>query len=450
MRTPDGRRAERHIGRTQNAQSGIREIAVRILERRIEPIDAVRELGRVAPACGRRCFVRATLYGAIGHGTDLMRYEAIELGSGQWWVRRRGSHERGTGDTLANAARDLGANLQAGTGAPEEEQTAKRSPYEVRYLKVGDETEYGVWRRSNGRWICVRKCESVKDGRATITTQSDQLDAWWEQWRRIPETRRARNAPRTPPGHNGTSDPETFSRRFGFRGVQFGNWVEDDRRRTDLDDTAQALTDLAQVLGWPVRTLSLGTGLALAFGARGKGGARRVRAHYEPDRRVIAISKPLGPGTLAHEWFHALDHNVGATAEGRADYATMNGTRGPAVDGLGEALRIYGHALHTMPFARRAAKLDRRRPRGKPYWSTTIELAARAFEAWTLTKLAALGIRNDYLVNYVGSDQWEGDPRLDQQYPYPYGEELMTLDPLLEQVAATGSATRRWELQNTA
>ena len=80
--------------------------------------------------------------------------------------------------------------------------------------------------------------------------------------------------PRTHPeaaGAAGTDPPEQFTRRFAFRGVQFGNWVSAARRRTDLTDASEGLEDPAAVLGWPARTLSLGGALGLAFGARGRG-----------------------------------------------------------------------------------------------------------------------------------------------------------------------------------
>jgi hypothetical protein len=47
--------------------------------------------------------------------------------------------------------------------------------------------------------------------------------------------------------------------------------------------------------------------LAIAFGARGQG-LSGAKAHYEPDYGVINLTKMKGAGSLAHEWFHSLDH----------------------------------------------------------------------------------------------------------------------------------------------
>ena len=54
--------------------------------------------------------------------------------------------------------------------------------------------------------------------------------------------------------------------------------------------------------------------LAIAFGARGKGGAL---AHFEPGRNVINLTKIKGAGSLAHEWGHALDYFLGTSMGGR-------------------------------------------------------------------------------------------------------------------------------------
>ena len=70
------------------------------------------------------------------------------------------------------------------------------------------------------------------------------------------------------------------------------------------------LLDLADVMGIPPKAISLNGELALAFGARGQG-LSGARAHYERDKVVINLTKMNGAGSLAHEWFHALDHYLG-------------------------------------------------------------------------------------------------------------------------------------------
>ncbi|MBF0247042.1 MAG: hypothetical protein HQL36_03060 [Alphaproteobacteria bacterium] len=101
---------------------------------------------------------------------------------------------------------------------------------------------------------------------------------------------------------------ENFITDFGFRGVEFGNWVASDERQKSVNLAYDALHDLADILGIDPDTLSLGGTLGLAFGARGSG---RALAHYEPGKMVINLTKMSGAGALAHEWGHALDHYFG-------------------------------------------------------------------------------------------------------------------------------------------
>lgn len=101
-----------------------------------------------------------------------------------------------------------------------------------------------------------------------------------------------------------------FGGTFGFRGVEFGNWNNQTDRQQLLNDAYDGLLDLADVMGIPPRAISLDGELALAFGARGSG-LSGARAHYEPAKAVINLTKMNGAGSLAHEWFHAMDHYFG-------------------------------------------------------------------------------------------------------------------------------------------
>ena len=100
---------------------------------------------------------------------------------------------------------------------------------------------------------------------------------------------------------------------FGFRGGEFGNWVNADERQQFLNTAYDALMDLANLVGVSPRALSLNGELSIAFGARGSKGAK---AHYEPSRAVINLTKMNGAGSLAHEWAHALDNYFGMLAKG--------------------------------------------------------------------------------------------------------------------------------------
>lgn len=381
----------------------------------------------------RRCTTQAALYAALGHGEDLSAYMATRTGLRKpygWRIWRRGGGAVAEGETLEAAAAALREKLREGP-------TTRRNHYELRLAERGGEREYGIWRRAAGGLVEVRSCASLAEARATIRNERAALDAWWTEWLRVPQVRHPTNAPRTPAGAGASDDPDTFTELYGFRGVQFGNWVGNARRHTDLRDAAQALADLALALGWPPDALSLGGRLALAFRARGKGGAQGVKAHYEPDARVIAIAKPAGAGSLAHEWFHALDHHAGAAAGG--EYSTRMHRAGTREDGTSRgALEGIGGLLEPSGLKARSARLDRRRARARRYWSSPEEMAARLFEAWVRARLARASIRNDYLVNFVEPHAWKGRPELDQPYLYPYEDELAALTPTVDAVAAAG------------
>jgi hypothetical protein len=126
----------------------------------------------------------------------------------------------------------------------------------------------------------------------------------------------------------GDAKDTDFMKVFGFRGVEFGNWNNQEERQQLLNDAYDGLLDLAEVLKIPAKAISLNGDLALAFGARGQG-LSSARAHYEPAKVVINLTKMNGAGSLAHEWWHAFDHYLArqdgiASAEWTVD---ADGTR---------------------------------------------------------------------------------------------------------------------------
>lgn len=118
---------------------------------------------------------------------------------------------------------------------------------------------------------------------------------------------RARTGPER---RTGNVTGQDFKDTFGFRGVEFGEWNNQDERQSLMNNAWDGLMDLAEVMNVEPKALGLNGDLALAFGARGYG-LNSARAHYELDRAVINLTKEKGAGSLAHEWFHALDHYFG-------------------------------------------------------------------------------------------------------------------------------------------
>ena len=114
------------------------------------------------------------------------------------------------------------------------------------------------------------------------------------------------NMPDYRKGNNIT--PQDILDTFGFRGGEFGNWLNAEERQQFLNYAYDALMDLSNVIGVSPKALSLNGELSIAFGARGRQGAK---AHYEPTKAVINLTKMNGAGSLAHEWAHAMDNYFG-------------------------------------------------------------------------------------------------------------------------------------------
>lgn len=267
----------------------------------------------------------------------------------------------------------------------------------------------------------------VKNNRAELLEKLNKLR---EQSRE--EQRNASNRDRTgPERREGDVTPDKFSDAFGFRGVQFGNYVEGPRRQSDLNRAYDSLMDMADVLKVPAKALSLNGRLGLAFGARGKGGKNAAAAHYEPDQVAINLTKGNGAGSLAHEWFHALDnyfgqHDIakdGNVVSGDNFMTRWNGkayasAEHPVRREVHDAFKGVVNAVNKSGMVDRARRLDE--VRSKPYWSTDIEMAARAFERYVQDKAKAAGVENDFLVNIRKADD-HGSP---DTYAYPTNEDL--------------------------
>jgi hypothetical protein len=135
--------------------------------------------------------------------------------------------------------------------------------------------------------------------------------------------------------------PEDMVKHFGMRGVEFGHWVDDSAGLYHLKRSAEAFHDLADILGIDDKDISLNGRLSMAFGARGKGGAL---AHYEPDRKVINMTKYGGAGSLAHEWGHALDNILYMYSHGGKGSISM-GSEGGLGDHDPKLKALYNHLM---------------------------------------------------------------------------------------------------------
>ncbi|MDA5548337.1 LPD5 domain-containing protein [Yersinia massiliensis] len=322
-------------------------------------------------------------------------------------------------------------NSDKGEAAP------KQAKLEI-YTRRADKSVFIGYKGAMGVLPLKAGFKTPNEARAYLAENRAEIEAKLDKLRKVSreEQRKATNEPRTGiERRNGNVTPEQFSDAFGFRGVQFGNYVEGARRQTELNDAYDSLVDMAELLNVPPKALSLNGELGLAFGARGKGG---TKAHYEPGQVVINLTKGNGAGSLAHEWFHALDNYFGTydvhgeasgkrssefiTDRKRPRYELSGGKRQeithPVRKEVYDAFKSAVNKVTSSEMMERAALLDG--GRSKAYWTTKLEMSARAFERYLLDKAQSKGITNDYLVNLRKADE-HANP---ETYAYPTEAEL--------------------------
>lgn len=189
--------------------------------------------------------------------------------------------------------------------------------------------------------------------------------------------------------------------RFGFRAIRIGRWVT----RAEQDQAAirfyDALCDLMDILQGPESLISLRGTLSLEYGTGGQPG---VSAHYTPASRSFALAKNAGPGSIAHEWFHAFDHYIGqkafigAAPEVFGARAWLNEVErqvhplNQALFGCYQAVLLSADGQGPSALFRQSAQMDRQY--GRLYYSLPEELCARAFEAFVQDAT----IKNHFLV----------------------------------------------------
>lgn len=318
---------------------------------------------------------------------------------------------------------------QADSSSATSGKKSKISVYRDRYTK----DIYLGWKGASG----VLKIKSFNDlsaAREYLKNNRDEVEQTLQKMKDTPKMRKPVNDERIgPERYAGEVTPEIFAGEFGFRGVEFGNWVEQNKRQKDLNQAYDGLMDLAEALDIQPKALSLNGQLGLAFGARGKGGKEPAAAHYEPGTVVINLTKKAGAGSLAHEWWHALDNYFGKQ-KSRGEFITDMPYSMPTDQirpEMADAFKHVRNAVIQSGLPERSRELDTRR--SKAYWATNIEMTARSFETYIIDKLSQQGITNDYLANVVGDEAWSAAEALgfegDNTYPYPNKSEQEQINP---------------------
>jgi len=289
----------------------------------------------------------------------------------------------------------------------------------------------------------VRVVEGFKTAKEAFDhreTKKDEVQAIWDAMQEVQDERRDVNKARVGEDWRNGKDvgAEEFRDAFGFRGVEFGNWVDQTERQANVNAAYDALMDMATILGVSPRALSLNGELGFAFGSRGSG---KAMAHYEPSKIVINLTKTKGAGSLAHEWWHAMDNYFSRKRGLDSEFVTANprqliSNSGKDTSVRTEMLEAFNNvvkAINESELNKRSRKLDATRT--KPYWSTVIETTARSFESYIADQLAENGQSNDFLVNFKTTEEWARDGLVDvnKNYPYPLLEEKHAINEAFQQ-----------------
>ena len=235
------------------------------------------------------------------------------------------------------------------------------------------------------------------------------------------------NIERTGPNYrNFDATGEDYMKTFSFRAGEYGNWMSDVDRQASLNMCYDALEDLSFALDIRDTSIAFNGELAIAFGSRGRGAAV---AHYEPLRRVINITKMKGAGSLAHEWWHALDDHLGEVL-GVHDFVSASRDVYPLMDKLVSACKYKtnpetGRKVKT-DFLKGSEAMEKSYAKfGNGYWTDDIELTARAFACYVKDKVP---FRSDYLVGHADTAATEDSKA------YPVGEERKKINAIFDEL----------------
>lgn len=274
--------------------------------------------------------------------------------------------------------------------------------------------------KKNGKFIELEKFNTIEEARAAKKEKIDEyvsrvetLGSFNENVFRKEENENAGKSYRD--GKNISANE--FMDTFGFRGVEFGNWVSQKERVPRLNMAYDAFKELANIMGVSDKSISLNGELGFAFGSRGVSGAL---AHYEPGKVVINITKENGAGTIAHEWWHAFDNYLSRKSGRETSFITRTLDYG--------RMELNAEFEKLMSFLRSSEVYSRSKEadrfKGKLYYLQSTELGARAFEVFVKEKMKAGGYQNDFLVNLMDINEVSD---YDVVYPYAVGEEAKKL-----------------------
>lgn len=345
-------------------------------------------------------------------------------------------------DTVEEAISDLRLLLTLQSKRDEESQNNGKKGKKPVKLEVGRYSrgaragEVVIYKRLTGGVHVVLKggFKDFQEARDYREAHLDELAAKLKRISSEPDIFPVVSAERVGDDYRGGKDVDNamFMETFGINGITYGNWVAGPERQAKLNATYDAFMDLANLLGVPPRVISLNGELGIQFGASGRGSAM---AHYRLDDVSINLTRKLGSGSLAHEWFHALDNyfqrRAGRALEMSSDHIRSGTDAMGMNDQAAEAFVDLVRAIRNSDYKTRSGRMP-----GKPgYWDSTTELMARAFQVYVVKKMEAEGLVNEYLSNYSTEEAYDAKDEeykeaiSESRYPYPTAKEMEKFGP---------------------
>ena len=437
---PSKPRMKGKLSRWVSLVNNAKELSRMLMESPAMAEDLMKKYASLSGGDAQNIMHRFNLYSELGHKHDLSDFKfanwmakddngqftipAPEARSRQNGIAVTGKSEEDAITKFKDALKALGDSDKK----PKEAQSVKFDVYQDRK----NNTFYIARKIGPSKFIKV--ADGFKTSREAFDFRKENqqdLEEKLAKLREIPNERRDSNDPRLGEDHRQGKDvtPEHFLKTFGFKGGQFGNWVTGKERQSNVNETYDSLIDLAKLLNIPPKALSLNGQLGIAWGARGQS---RASAHYEPDMVVINLTRKNGAGSLAHEWFHALD-NYFSKNDGKSGYLSEQ-TKSSGEGIRPEVRQAFDKVLDAIKqtgLIQRSRELDK--VKTKDYWSTKLEMFARAFESYVINKAKDFGYKNDYLANIVS----EAEYGRENSYPYPTAGETESISKAFDHLFET-------------
>ena len=327
-----------------------------------------RKWGRLRPDV---ISANAMAYAVAGHRRAIA---VTTAGAGRWYFFRS------KWKRAASLAEAIAAVQPA---APARKRRPKRPHLRFVFRVYPTEGGFGIGRllgpKPMRRRLILRTYPTRAEAEAAFhnPTELNILNHAFQAWWNCPKghhlewiaAERWENVRRGPPRRDGDVSLEEFDAMFAPRGIAFGPSLPQWERQRMLNRLYDQAMDLAECLGIDPADMFLRRRIALALGCWGN---RRVpRGFYNRPNAVIAFSRRKGGHGFAHEWFHALDHHA-LDGKGRKTRLLS-----PVFVRRLDAARTEGQPTYT----ERCKAFELRSKNSQLYYSTPIEMGARAAEA---------------------------------------------------------------------